>query len=69
MPAAPVPWAQRLGFLLERVHAADTAEPLLAYVRDRAHDYTPLLLSGSLEDARRDFNWKLIVNTRVEADI
>ncbi|MEY2757556.1 MAG: hypothetical protein RIR33_1334 [Pseudomonadota bacterium] len=66
---APMPWAQRLGYLLERVHATDAAEPLRSYVRDRVHDYTPLLPSGSLEDATRDFNWKLVVNERVEAEV
>jgi hypothetical protein len=64
-----MPWAQRLGYLLERVHATDAAEPLRSYVRDRVHDYTPLLPSGSLEDATRDFNWKLVVNERVEAEV
>jgi len=34
--SAPLPWAQRLGYLLERVGAQGKAAPLKAYVRARA---------------------------------
>lgn len=41
--AAPVPWAQRLGYLLERVGATEKAAPLKDYVRARARESAPLL--------------------------
>jgi hypothetical protein len=34
--AAPVPWAQRLGYLFERVEASEKAAPLKEYVCARA---------------------------------
>lgn len=66
---APLPWAQRLGYLLEQVGAADRAGALRAYVQARAHDYAPLLPSGASELAERDVNWKLVINERVEAEV
>lgn len=65
---APLPWAQRLGYLLEQIGAADRAPGLRGYVQANAHDYAPLISSGSSEIAERDANWKLVVNERVEAD-
>jgi predicted transcriptional regulator of viral defense system len=40
---AAVPWAQRLGYLLEHVGAADRVAPLKEYVRARAHESALLL--------------------------
>ena len=65
---APVPWAQRLGYLLELAGAADQAALLKAYVRDNARDATPLLPATPYEDAKRSVDWKLYVNADVEAE-
>ncbi|HLG90349.1 MAG TPA: type IV toxin-antitoxin system AbiEi family antitoxin [Alphaproteobacteria bacterium] len=65
---APVPWAQRLGYLLEHVGAAKRAEPLKAYVRIAARDMTPLLPSASRAKARQERAWRLYVNAEVEAE-
>src|SRR5262245_48654322 len=40
--AAPIVWAQRLGYLLEQVGAADKASALKDHVRARAQKATPL---------------------------
>ena len=66
---APVPWAQRLGYLLGLVGAADKALPLKSHVRERARDTALLLPAGS--DGRlvtRDDDWRLRINTAVEAE-
>ncbi|MYA87096.1 MAG: hypothetical protein F4X97_01335 [Boseongicola sp. SB0662_bin_57] len=66
--AAPLSWAQRLGYLLERADARQTAHALQDYVRSIAKDYTPLSLRGP-KDGPHNKNWKIIVNEVVEPEI
>jgi predicted transcriptional regulator of viral defense system len=66
---APVPWAQRLGYLLEHAGAAEKAAALKSFVKDSARETVPLLPEASKEDARRDADWKLLINTDVEAEL
>lgn len=65
---APMPWAQRLGYILELVGAAEKAALLKAYVREKARDVTPLLPAAPHDNARRAADWKLYVNAEVEAE-
>lgn len=65
---APVPWAQRLGYLLEEVGAGDSAVALKAYVQSHARAYVPLLPGGPEQDPRRAADWKLRVNAVVERE-
>jgi predicted transcriptional regulator of viral defense system len=65
---APMPWAQRLGYILETVDAADKALVLKEFIRKKARDMTPLLPSKSVGRARRNKDWHLYVNARVEAE-
>jgi predicted transcriptional regulator of viral defense system len=67
--SAPLPWAQRLGYLLDLVGAGPKAEALRDYVKAHANEYAPLLSSVEVDPARRDANWKLFVNERVEAEV
>lgn len=78
--AAPVPWAQRLGYLLERVGTPEKAAPLKQYVRARARQSAPLLAQPrkpkalNLRRAQRDKMirdeaWKLYINTAVQPDL
>ena len=65
---APMPWAQRLGHLLEHAGAAEKTADLKTLVKKSARE-TVALLPGALADkARRDADWKLIVNADVEAE-
>jgi len=41
-PLSPLPWAQRLGHLLETVEANAVVEPLADWVARRAREYVPL---------------------------
>lgn len=65
---APLPWAQRLGYLLERVGAADRTEALKAHVQEHVKQSTLLLPSASRRGARRNKEWRLYVNADVETE-
>jgi predicted transcriptional regulator of viral defense system len=65
---APVPWAQRLGYLMELVGASEKAAALKAYVREHARDATPLLPAAPNDDSKRSEDWKLYINATVEAE-
>jgi predicted transcriptional regulator of viral defense system len=67
-PTAPLPWVQRLGYLLERIGEASKASSLKDYVRKHARESTALVPSASIADRPRDREWKLIVNADVEAE-
>jgi len=70
-----IPWAQRLGYVLERVGAGEKVAPLKAYVRARAHESTPLLpyapkqTGMRRQKAERNEDWKLYINAEVEPDL
>jgi predicted transcriptional regulator of viral defense system len=72
---APVPWAQRLGYLLERVGAGDKAEDLKTFVRAHVHESARLLpnapkqTSVRRQKADRNDEWKLYINADVEPDL
>jgi predicted transcriptional regulator of viral defense system len=63
---APIPWAQRLGYLLAQVGAPEKAADLKEYVHAHARESTALLPGAPHEDSQRDAGWKLYVNAAVE---
>jgi predicted transcriptional regulator of viral defense system len=67
-PTVPLPWVQRLGYLLERIGEAPRAKLLKDYVRARAHESAELEPSARTGNYPRDRDWKLIVNADVEAE-
>ena len=66
---APLPWAQRLGYLLKLVGAGDKTVPLNAYVREYARQSALLSPSGPKLQSRRDPNWKLFINADLEPEL
>lgn len=66
---APLPWAQRLGYLLELVGAHKKASALKPYVQERARLAAALLPKAPRAAARRDDDWNLYVNADVEAEL
>lgn len=62
-----MPWAQRLGYVLELVGGGDRAEPLAHVVRERAREYVPLV-AGSRRAKERSTRCRLEVNASVEAE-
>lgn len=68
--AAPISWAQRLGYLLEQIEAGNRAGSLKSYVRTHARQATELWPAAPRrKDATRNDEWKLLVNTDVEAEL
>ena len=65
----PIVWAQRLGYLLESVGAAETAGSLADYVAMKNPVRAPLLSSASIKRSPLDRRWNLFVNAEVEAEI
>ncbi len=68
-PLSPVPWAQRLGHLLDRVGAGDKAEPLARYVAGVVNETTALVPSAAAGEGAHDPRWRLLVNVSVEPDL
>ncbi len=68
-PTAPISWAQRLGYLLERIDAGEKTAPLKSYVQKHTHESTLLLPRARQKKTRRDSEWKLYVNADVEPDL
>jgi len=66
---SPLPWSQRLGFLLELVGVADKAAVLARQIIARSPTFYPLDPSGPRGEHPRDARWKLVVNTKVEPDL
>jgi len=66
---SPVPWAQRLGYLLEQVGATDKTAPLGRYVANAVNETAPLLPSAPAEGVPRDARWRLAVNAHAEPDL
>ena len=64
---SPLPWTQRLGYLLEQAEAKDLAVPLAEYVARHVREYVPLRPGNPAVDAMRDFRWRLWVNESVVA--
>ena len=65
---APVPWAQRLGYLLELLGAGDRVTPLKAHVQRNARQIAALLPAAGHEHAPRSADWRLRINVDVEPD-
>jgi len=66
---APVPWAQRLGYLLEHLGFDSKTAPLKEYVRKHSKQWILLLPKAPDKRSHRNKGWKLNVNTKVEAEL
>ena len=65
---APVSWAQRLGYLLELVGAADRVMPLKEYVQRKARQSTALVPTVACRHTSCSGDWRLRINADVEPD-
>jgi predicted transcriptional regulator of viral defense system len=66
---SPIPWSQRLGYILDRVEHLPRSEGLAGFVASRVTETTPLLPGAETTSARRDDRWKLWVNADLEPDL
>lgn len=67
-PLSPVPWVQRLGYLLEQVGAGDKTSPLAEYVASVVNETIALVPSAPSEGAPYNKRWHLLANFQVEPD-
>lgn len=66
---APVPWLQRLGYVLDQVGAADKTEKLKEIVRARAHEPVALVPGAPYTKDSRHAGWRIYANAQVEVDL
>ena len=66
--SASIPWAQRLGYLLERVGAGDKAELLKEHVRNQARNFARLMPAASADNVPQSRDWRLYVNAAIETE-
>lgn len=66
---SPIPWAQRLGHLLEIAGAASITEPLAGRVARLAREYVPLNPGRAARRCARSKRWRLILNEDVEPEL
>jgi predicted transcriptional regulator of viral defense system len=62
---APVPWAQRLGYLLEHLGFDAKTPALKQYVREHAKQWVALLPKAELKRSYGNKGWKLHVNRKI----
>ncbi len=63
-----LPIAQRLGHILERVGAHETASSLAAWIEERRPRFVPLRPDRSVKRAGKDARWRVLANEKVEAE-
>jgi predicted transcriptional regulator of viral defense system len=63
----PVPWAQRLGYVLDLVGGEARTAALADVVRVRAREYVPLA-TGARHGTERSARWRLDINATIEAE-
>lgn len=66
---APVPWAQRLGYLLEHLGFPEKTPALKKYVQAHAKHWTLLAPKAPRNRAHPNKGWRLHVNAKVEAEL
>lgn len=66
---SPIPWSQRLGYILDVVEHSPRGEQLARYVAGRVTETAPLLPGAETSSARRDDRWKLWINADLEPDL
>jgi predicted transcriptional regulator of viral defense system len=67
-PLMPMPWIQRLGYLLEFIGEVPKAVLLKRYVQTNAKEVAVLEPSTSRSDHPRDDAWRLIINADLETE-
>jgi predicted transcriptional regulator of viral defense system len=66
---SPIAWTQRLGYLLELVEAQDKTETLAEYIAQKKAVVVPLVRSQPCRGIGSLKRWRMIVNTKVEAEV
>ena len=67
--SSPIPWSQRLGYLLDLVGHSPRGKALADFVESHATETAVLVPGASKASASRDARWKLLVNADLEPDL
>ena len=62
-------WAQRLGYLLEKLGHDNLSEVLYLHIKSQETNIVPLVPYYSMQAAERDKKWRVAINAVVESDI
>lgn len=65
----PVPVAQRLGYLLDRIERRDLSDPLASSLRSRRLRAIPLAPGRGPADQEAEARWRVIPNVTLEPDL
>jgi len=66
---SPLPWSQRLGYLLDLVGMSEKSDPLAGYIAAKRPVTTRLVPSEPADGTERNQRWQLLVNAIVEAEL
>lgn len=66
---SPIPWSQRLGFLLDLVGHSSRCKALADFVENHVKEAAMLVPGGSKASASANARWKLLVNADLEPDL
>jgi hypothetical protein len=66
---SPLPWSQRLGYLLDAVGVPSLADALAERVSASAKEYVPLRSRWATDGSARNRRWRLLVNDEVDPDV
>ena len=66
---SPLPWSQRLGYLLDVVGVPSLADALAERVSASAKEYVPLRSRWATDGSARNRRWRLLVNDEVDPDV
>jgi hypothetical protein len=66
---SPIPWSQRLGYVLDLVELSHRSDRLVGFVARHATETAPLLTGAETSSSRRDDRWKLWINADLEPDL
>jgi predicted transcriptional regulator of viral defense system len=66
---SPIAWVQRLGYLLDLIIKGDKTEGIAAYIKNKLPVRIRLIPSNRIKGAKMDARWRVLINTKVEADI
>jgi predicted transcriptional regulator of viral defense system len=66
---SPIPWSQRLGFVLDLVEHTPRSDQLAGFVARHASETAPLLTGAQASSSRRDDRWRLWINADLEPDL
>jgi predicted transcriptional regulator of viral defense system len=64
-----IPNAQRLGYILDRVHTKRLSKPLRDWIERASPNYVPLRTGRSMQNGSEDRRWHVLVDRPLEVEI